>query len=539
MDNANVNDIAYSQPQQQQKQSEYMDNQNPTIDGTNPTSTINDAVKVETLANDNNDEYEQHGQQNYYNTNGKRRHHSRGLSFIGNSNEHGYYNTEHDYGENDIERHNLKINDYHRRHQQNHELSLPPRSSQQTLHENYNGWNSHNSNRQRLGSDEMMYNHHDPRYQTVPHQQQASSGTLKFYESDFESPSLILSSSYRGHNRYDSLGSPNSYFHHMGSPQNHQFAQYHQQRQHQYNYADHNTNNYFFDNSHINNKVLPYQKRKQLQQGGERSMNNKNDHNNSQQNYDQHNNKLSTIGAPYIKQNLSPQQYPSSSNYNRLPPTHGSNKNSNSNQRANIMNRNRTYSEDSNDNDSPPRSDNDSPPHRMYKNQQHQQLPPHPNHKLPRNPQHVAPTRTLHIRTDSTGSISSLGSITGGASLISQSRELPTDRKNIDSSKKKYLRGKDFDDDEDNKMVDNNENVRKSRGHRNTLTTGSGFLSSILGSVSMTSDGSVNSIDNETAEFHEKNQKFLKKTEQDKARQAMVQGLIENGRNMLPDFGRR
>ena len=55
----------------------------------------------------------------------------------------------------------------------------------------------------------------------------------------------------------------------------------------------------------------------------------------------------------------------------------------------------------------------------------------------------------------------------------------------------------------------------------------------------MTSDGSVNSIDDETAEFHEKNQKFLKKTEQDKARQAMVQGLIENGRNMLPDFGRR
>ena len=87
-------------------------------------------------------------------------------------------------------------------------------------------------------------------------------------------------------------------------------------------------------------------------------------------------------------------------------------------------------------------------------------------------------------------------------------------------------------------MEGNNEYIHDG-GHRGGIgREGSGFLSSILGSIS--SAGSVNSIEDEKADFHQKNQKFLKRAEKDKAKKKMkILGDFEKSggrKNIFPDL---
>ena len=149
-----------------------------------------------------------------------------------------------------------------------------------------------------------------------------------------------------------------------------------------------------------------------------------------------------------------------------------------------------------------------------------------------------APTRTLHIRNDSTGSISSLGSITGGASTISRWKG-----KEEESDNKKKYNNDDVDIDEDGNNNRRNNNHRTKNDNepnedRVIGKTSSGFLSSILGSISISSAGSVNSIEDEKADFHKKNQKFLKRAEKDKANQMKMLGRDVNGRYGFSDYAR-
>jgi hypothetical protein len=75
-------------------------------------------------------------------------------------------------------------------------------------------------------------------------------------------------------------------------------------------------------------------------------------------------------------------------------------------------------------------------------------------------------------------------------------------------------------EDQDN-IIDNPEEFLKYERIRSRQShEGSGFLSSILGSMSVSSAGSgYQSLEDDTEDFHEKNQAFLQKAERDRAKQ--------------------
>ena len=121
----------------------------------------------------------------------------------------------------------------------------------------------------------------------------------------------------------------------------------------------------------------------------------------------------------------------------------------------------------------------------------------------------------MHIRADSTGSISSLGSFTGGASTISMGggktfvNQLTNDIKSFlgnspRNQEQKYVFGHQKNIINDEQEFLNFDNGR-SRGS-------SGFLSSILGGKGGSSVGSgYQSLEEDTEDFHVKNQAFLRK----------------------------
>ena len=403
----------------------------------------------------------------------------------------------------------------------------------------------------------------------------------------------------QGHARFDSVGSNNTYHnqldgnvqhhaqlthsnaHHLEQQQQQPADEFDQHHHHKYSSNQRDSSHQSGNNN--NHSLLPYQKRKQLLEGEQTEnyyqkqhqpqqqqqqmskmnqqlhhhhlkANNNNDFNNHENEEEHFRNKrpseLSTIGTPFPNHTQLPSppryfsnQYPTSSNNNGnsnhhpLPPIQPPKR---------FLNR---LQSDSLNYNSSPQSEFDSPDNMFSQrkhingssNQQQHQPPLHPKHSLPRSlqrnnninsgrsnyndesPRHQVPT--LHIRTDSTGSMSSLGSITGGASSISRWKDqLPSEgRLGHDND---YMHA-DF---------DGNHNGNNDQ-YGAIGKVGSGFLSSILGSISMTSAGSVQSLDDEKADFHKKNQKFLKKAEKNKAKEMKRFGSFDNGSAIISDIG--
>ena len=418
----------------------------------------------------------------------------------------------------------------------------------------------------------------------------------KFYESDIDTENGSIVYNTALHRRLDSMGSAGSYYHYGSSPRNNQphfSQQQHQQRQYMNDFNDthqpHQQQHHANSNNNAsssrrgsgggnnNGGVLPYHKRKKLQ-NDEEQYDHDNNNNNSNGPVRNRHAELSTISASYRKDpdTASPPQYHAYSNNNdhtssassnriQLPPMHGSNPAPQQRNRLTGYQRDRTYSDGTNYYS--PKAEADSPPkffaqrqkhHSQHSNQHvtyhnNQQPPLHPRnpswnrHEYNNNDEGITSSSkqkampTLHIRADSTGSISSLGSLTGGASSISRRNAKGlSDRLGTDIDQ--YLNDEgNFDnniigEDDYGKYVDNSNNG-SGHGHQSIGRQGSGFLSSILGSISMTSAGSVNSLESEKKEFHQQNQKFLKRAERDKAKKMkMLHKNVDSGRRFLPDL---
>jgi len=104
---------------------------------------------------------------------------------------------------------------------------------------------------------------------------------------------------------------------------------------------------------------------------------------------------------------------------------------------------------------------------------------------------------SIHVRNESSGSVSSLGSMTGGASSMTP-RELSQLSEALNNDIRQY--------------IDTSKGIRSKDNHS------SGILTNLLASVSGSSFESNQSIEKMTDKFHKKNQKFLSKTERQKDR---------------------
>lgn len=104
---------------------------------------------------------------------------------------------------------------------------------------------------------------------------------------------------------------------------------------------------------------------------------------------------------------------------------------------------------------------------------------------------------SIHVRNESSGSVSSLGSMTGGASTMT-SRELNHLTEALNHDIHHY--------------IDTSKGMKAQDNHR------SGIFSNLLASVGGTSFDSNQSIEEMTDKFHKKNQKFLNKTERQRNR---------------------
>lgn len=104
---------------------------------------------------------------------------------------------------------------------------------------------------------------------------------------------------------------------------------------------------------------------------------------------------------------------------------------------------------------------------------------------------------SIHVRNESSGSVSSLGSMTGGASSITP-RELNNLTEVLNHDIRQY--------------IDTSKGIRTQDNHS------SGILTNLLTSVRGSSFESNQSIEKMTDNFHRKNQKFLNKTERQRNR---------------------
>ena len=298
------------------------------------------------------------------------------------------------------------------------------------------------------------------------------------------------------------------------------------------------------------NAVLPYHKRILLARDEAATQEQRENDSEMDQHHLNHSNQriqqqpeLSTISKP-LQSTTSPpklEQYSHSPTARQLPPSGATHQQNNRNYNAQgHYQRSRTCSSSSFEEDSPPSKIKPTPPpprHPRTTNNNRSNHPSRQNRLSPKlNSTRSTSPPTRHIRADSGGSISSLGSLMGGASSISKRGgktlvdQLQNDIKSFLGHSPRNQPHQHTYEVQDN-IIENPEDFYKI--NRRQSREGSGFLSSILGSMSVSSAGSgYQSLDEDMEDFHEKNQAFLQKAERDRVRQQRsIWGGEKSGEN--------
>jgi hypothetical protein len=186
--------------------------------------------------------------------------------------------------------------------------------------------------------------------------------------------------------------------------------------------------------------------------------------------------------------------------------------------------RNRSYSKENNssgtDNDGqgyqpPPRKGRQNKMKRISHHQTQQQQHYHHEEDEPSSQNH-SKLPSMHLRMESTGSVSSLGSLMDGAASMMQlqSRRL---------TEKLVRELQEYHDDN----IGGSEHLPSRDASPNESR---GYLSNFLDNMSVTSGGSLRSIEDERADFRKKSQKIIQKKEKMKQRQQQ-----STGKGWFPD----
>ncbi len=142
-------------------------------------------------------------------------------------------------------------------------------------------------------------------------------------------------------------------------------------------------------------------------------------------------------------------------------------------------------------------------------------------------PSHHPPV--MHVRNESSGSVSSLGSAMGGASMAMKDGRRLTEHLGREIEAYRH---------ESSSLAGNSKGRNESSVEHSQERNSEGFLNSFLGSINFTSEGSfssMRSVEDERADYRKKGKNIIKKAERVRKRQQKGGGLLPG----LGDRGRR